>query len=564
MNKKKIKDIARVGSGQGAPQDPSDFSDEGSPFIRAGSLEKLLSGVNENSLEKIQSNTANKYKLKLYPPGTVIFAKSGMSATKNRIYKLINSCYVVNHLATLEPYGNIHPDYLVISLRRTPPSRLIKDLAYPSIDQPSIENFKIIVPDKIEDQIRIATLMAQSEELLAKRKESIHLLDELLKSTFLEMFGSNYIQDKKWDIINLGGVIDTLTDYHANGSYETLRDHVTLKNELDFAIMVRTTDLEKNKFDDDCIYIDEKAYHFLEKTKIYGGEIIINKIGSAGKVYLMPKLDRPASLGMNAFMLRFSKSVNNIFIYYLLSSNFGQSSINKNIKGAVTKTITKDAIRKIKIPKPPIDLQNQFAQIVEKVESLKTKYEASLKELENLYGSLTQRAFRGELDLSKINIDNELLAHSLKIDEGGEAPIAKGKKHKQKLGKIDAERNPFEKLYLEDNANKIKEQFEFYDFTFNDFAAFLTRETNAAVCLSSEEQKKEGIEKVEDIRTFVFDCIEDRNPFLKIKQLYFDALEDINKWPVRTKQTKDEILSKIENGELKQEDLSGIYFRIIK
>jgi len=105
MNKKKIKDIAKVGSGQGAPQDPAVFSDKGAPFIRAGSLEKLLLGESENSLEKIESNTAIKYKLKLYPHGTVIFAKSGMSATKNRIYKLKNPCYVVSHLATLGAYG---------------------------------------------------------------------------------------------------------------------------------------------------------------------------------------------------------------------------------------------------------------------------------------------------------------------------------------------------------------------------------------------------------------------------------------------------------------------------
>ena len=53
---------------------------------------------------------------------------------------------------------------------------------------------------------------------------------------------------------------------------------------------------------------------------------------------------------------------------------------------------------------PPLSLQNQFAAIVEEVEILKARYTQSLNELENLYGSLSQRAFKGELDLSKVPV----------------------------------------------------------------------------------------------------------------------------------------------------------------
>jgi len=59
----------------------------------------------------------------------------------------------------------------------------------------------------------------------------------------------------------------------------------------------------------------------------------------------------------------------------------------------------------LKFPLPPIALQNEFAAIVEKVEVLKTKYTESLAELENLYGSLSQRAFKGELDLSGVVVE---------------------------------------------------------------------------------------------------------------------------------------------------------------
>lgn len=62
-------------------------------------------------------------------------------------------------------------------------------------------------------------------------------------------------------------------------------------------------------------------------------------------------------------------------------------------------------LRNLRVIKPDIAQQSQFAQIVEKVEALKAHYQASLKELENLYGSLSQLAFKGELDLSGMVID---------------------------------------------------------------------------------------------------------------------------------------------------------------
>ena len=55
----------------------------------------------------------------------------------------------------------------------------------------------------------------------------------------------------------------------------------------------------------------------LAKSKIYGGEIIMNKIGSAGKIYLMPQINMPASLGRNAFMFRYDEHIN---VKFLVSS----------------------------------------------------------------------------------------------------------------------------------------------------------------------------------------------------------------------------------------------------
>ena len=61
---------------------------------------------------------------------------------------------------------------------------------------------------------------------------------------------------------------------------------------------------------------------------------------------------------------------------------------------AVQFNINSKQIADIDIPVPPIELQTQFANIVTKTEALKEQYKNSLQELENLYGSLSQSAFR--------------------------------------------------------------------------------------------------------------------------------------------------------------------------
>lgn len=83
---------------------------------------------------------------------------------------------------------------------------------------------------------------------------------------------------------------------------------------------------------------------------------------------------------------------------------FFQAILEKNAPAAAQKNINLEILRGLMVPKPPIELQNQFATIVEKVEVLKSRYQKSLTDLEALYGALSQRAFKGKLDLSRVPI----------------------------------------------------------------------------------------------------------------------------------------------------------------
>ena len=260
------------------------------------------------------------------------------------------------------------------------------------INKSSFEKIEISLPN-LEIQKKISKKLELLENNIDFRKNQLNYLKELNKSLFTRMFGDIKTNDKNWKIKKFHEIISILTDYHANGSYKILKDNVELLDFKEYALMIRTTDLENNNFIQGVKYINEKAYNFLKKTKIFGGELIINKIGSAGNVYLMPYLNIPVSLGMNQFMIRLKKDYSNIFYYKLLTTEYYTNVIKSNVQGAVTKTITKEAIKNIDIIIPPIELQNKFAERVEKIEKLKFEIEKSIEIAQNLYNSLISKYF---------------------------------------------------------------------------------------------------------------------------------------------------------------------------
>lgn len=362
--------------------------------------------------------------------GDVLFARMKGTRKVLQITPELAGTIVSTGFAVVRPRG-CDPAYLATYLNtdlfERQKEKYCSGAIQPAITNGGIEKLVLPLPN-INDQILIAHLLGKVEGLIAQRKQHLQQLDDLLKSVFLEMFGEQLASGPS---TTLGTYISTLSDYHANGSYKTLKKHVQLLTTPDYALMVRTTDLENRNFSDGCNYISQEAYEFLEKSKVYGGEIIVNKIGSAGRVYLMPNLGRPVSLGMNAFLLRFKENLNNIFAYYFLTSDVGTQRIQKLVKGAVTKTITKDAIRSIVIPVINPNHQEKFAHTVEKVEALKSHYQQSLTDLESLYGALSQKAFKGELDLSRVtlpdttqNVDEMLTATPKPEEQAANNPPA--------------------------------------------------------------------------------------------------------------------------------------------
>jgi type I restriction enzyme S subunit len=256
---------------------------------------------------------------------------------------------------------------------------------------------------------------------------------------FLKKYLNAYKKIKDKPNIQLGKITSTLSDFSANGSYATIAENFTLLDEVDYAYMIRSTDLEKSDFINNVKYVSKHSYEFLDKSKLFGGEVLINKIGSPGRVYLMPSLNRPVSLGMNLFMLRLNhkENISEKFLWAYLNTNFGQKIIKRKVNGTVPLTIDKVAVKSLYVPvfsKHLIDLIESFVEASENKISLSKEL---YKEAENV---LLKEIGLSEVELSQEGINVKSFSESFAITGRFDAEYYQPK-YEQVVNKITSQPN---------------------------------------------------------------------------------------------------------------------------
>ena len=242
-------------------------------------------------------------------------------------------------------------------------------------------------------QSNIAVVLDTLAYIIECKQRELELYDELIKARFVEMFGDARKNPNKYDTVSFIDIVEYMGDIGSNGANKVVVDHLDMKDKEDYAMMVRFRNFTKNDFTDDVKYVSKEAYDFFKKSQIFGGELIICKIGSAGQNYVMPYLNRPVSLGLNQIMVRIKDNILMPYLYQYLHTDYGEFLISGCINGAVTKTITKTELKKIPVMLPPMELQREFVAFVEQVDKSKAVIEKSLKELETLQASLMQKYF---------------------------------------------------------------------------------------------------------------------------------------------------------------------------
>lgn len=246
-----------------------------------------------------------------------------------------------------------------------------------------VQKIKVPLPP-LPEQKRIAEILDRAEALRRSRRAALALLDELTQSIFLDMFGDG----KTGGMVTLETVCEQITD----GTHHT-------PTYADEGVVFLSSRNVKTGFItwDDVKYIPLSLHRELQKrVSPKKGDILLAKNGTTGTAAIVDR-ECVFDIYVSLALLRPKSCVIPLFLKHAINSPYTKRQFDRSLKGVGVPNLHLKEIRKTSIPKATIAEQEEFARVIESVEAEKEKVQHSAVELDGLFASLQQRAFRGEL-----------------------------------------------------------------------------------------------------------------------------------------------------------------------
>lgn len=340
----------------------------------------------------------------LVSEGDILFAKmtntnKALQIDKDHDGIIVSTGFSVHRPLKNKLFGEYFLHFLKHNSFQRQKNKLCTGAIQSAISNTGIEKIFVPVPE-YDDQLHIANLLSKAENLIAQRKESIQLLDDFLKSTFLEMFYNNS-EIENWDEVKFEELAEKKKASMRSGPFGSSLLHGEFTESGDVKVL-GIDNVVTNRFTwkkSRCI--TNEKFKELKRYQVFPNDVLISIMATLGRTAVVPN-DIPLCINSKhlAAITLDKKIANPYFVAYAFHSHpLIVRQMTNNVKGAIMDGLNLTIIRKIKMKLPPVELQNMFGETFEKSEALKTQYQQSLQELGNLYGSLSQKAFRGELSM---------------------------------------------------------------------------------------------------------------------------------------------------------------------
>ncbi|WP_051555360.1 restriction endonuclease subunit S [Anaerovibrio lipolyticus] len=303
------------------------------------------------------------------------YANSNENA-KGVAYPAINDGRLYNSLVPLPPLSEQHR--IVAKIEELLPLVDQYDKAYSQLT---------VLNEKFPQDMKKSILQYAIEGKLVEQRAEEGTAKDLLKEINLEkekLIKEGKIKKSKplppitedeipfdipegWEWVRFEDYTLYTTDYVANGSFKSLRENVKTFKNKEYAILVKTQDFANN-FTNDLTYTNKEGYEFLQKSRLYGGELMLSNIGaSIGKAFIVPKLEHPMTLAPNSIMVKCLDEITTFYLRYLMLAYYGQNILKEFTAGTAMPKFSKTQLRSCILPIPPYQEQKR---IVTKIEEL--------------------------------------------------------------------------------------------------------------------------------------------------------------------------------------------------
>ena len=309
-------------------------------------------------------------------------------------YRISGKTWVNNHAHVLRPKQGLDLVFLCRVLENYDVSPFVTGTTRGKLTKAGASEILIPLPP-VPEQIRIAAILDQADELRVKRREALAQLDSLTQAIFIEMFGDPSEETPRFAKYPLQDLVD---DGFQNGAYFPKESYVENGIEMvhmsdAFGGIIKRGNLKRVS----CSQSD------IEKYNLTIDDIIIARrsltYDGAAKPCMVPKALEPLIFESSFIRVRADKKrVDPLFLFHYLNNNqVREKFVRPYVTQSTISGINQANLAQVPVVLPPIDLQHEFNKKVAAVENVRGVYRKAEAQLNSLILSLQYRAFRGEL-----------------------------------------------------------------------------------------------------------------------------------------------------------------------
>lgn len=259
---------------------------------------------------------------------------------------------------------------------------------FKAINKKILAETEIPLPS-LDEQRKIAAVLDKVSDLIAKRRQQLDKLDELIKARFVEMF-YNIDSNTNWPVVTMA---DISTDMRT-GPFGSALHHDEFVETGIFVLGIDNA--VENKFSYNRMrYITEEKYEQLKRYTVRPGDIIITIMGTVGRSAVIPDNIPKAINTKHLACLTIDRSkAQPTFICSAFQMHPEiRQQLTGQAKGAIMDGLNLTIIKKIHFKLPPIEIQDKFVEFFNITEKTKTTISRSLEKLETLKKALMQEYF---------------------------------------------------------------------------------------------------------------------------------------------------------------------------
>jgi len=393
IQSKKLSSFCRTGSGGTPSRSNSKFFENGTiPWVKSGELKnRYITSVEEYITEL----AVEKSSAKLVSKGSLLIAMYG--ATVGEVSQLTFDATTNQAICNIAPDENVcDVNYLYRFLEASKPYLLSRRVGggQPNISQGIIKDLEVPLPS-LSEQRRIASILDKADELRQKRQQAIEKLDQLLQATFIDMFGDPILNTKNWPSDKkLGDIADIVSGI-------TKGRKITGKSlrEIPYLAVSNVQDKYLNL---SVIKTIEASDEEIERYKLQQGDLLLTEGGDPDKLGRGTLWNNEVDECIHqnhVFRVRLtSKDFTPNYLNWIVGSEYGKRYFLKSAKQTTgIASINMGQLKKLPLLIPPLDLQIQFDERCNKFHQIKKQLVESYKDINNLFKSLQNQAFSGNL-----------------------------------------------------------------------------------------------------------------------------------------------------------------------